>query len=494
MKQSLFLLVLFCISLSYAQAECKKFCVSCKNNTDYICSQIGASCNCDSVIQETEAEETLKAAVKREDSLKIVEQTTQICENKETCSLSIAFISGRLQGIKERKPELPEDSSTILKADSSVTKETIPPQSEKCENFCNSCENNSKSSLCKQIEEECRCAFYAEQKLTEKEKQTEDTLAQMEAFINQRKNMAFFADSVLKLCSSDSLAFVLQVNLGKDYAINSIEKQKENPGISVENDSLEQAKQDSVDAMKAILTASERKIDSTKKVEFITPKEENSEQRIVKKATPKQEKEPLYRGVSFGFSPMSDYEEFGDRMPSSNDSYEASVGFLIRKRLARFFVFQTGLNAIYDYRSLYMDEGYYSYGKTEIDVTQNRISADIPLEFRFGPKGVFLSLLFNIRKPIYDWIDWDASYEERIGSSYNYDGYYYDDISNCSHGFSATSALEFFISAGLGFDITQHVAIAMNVLFFGLTTIDGEVYEDVYEDEFVAKFRLELAF
>ena len=158
-----------------------------------------------------------------------------------------------------------------------------------------------------------------------------------------------------------------------------------------------------------------------------------------------------YLGFALAYESPESYDYYGRSLREYYSGFGLNAGFIFRHYFNRFISFNFGINAIYHNGEYGISVGsyYYNYHLTSFEF--NTIMAEIPLGLRFGiplgssPISLFISTNFHIRKPIYQWLEYDL--------------YVIDWYDDCYDDFAAYSDWEFIHLFGIGIELTRHFSL-----------------------------------
>jgi hypothetical protein len=158
-----------------------------------------------------------------------------------------------------------------------------------------------------------------------------------------------------------------------------------------------------------------------------------------------------YLGLILAYESPESYDYYGRSLREYYSGFGLNAGFIFRHYFNRFISFNFGINAIYHNGEYGISVGsyYYNYHLTSFEF--NTIMAEIPLGLRFGiplgssPISLFISTNFHIRKPIYQWLEYDLYVIDWYNDSY--------------HDVAAYSDWEFIHLFGLGVELTRHFSL-----------------------------------
>ena len=507
--------VLWAITISFADGLCVQFCVDCSRNpAGASCAKIDQVCgNCpailDSIRQDSistvaradsiKREKEIRDSLQKEDVGKLAELLANNCKS-DTCNFEVTVNDGLLGHVRGKK------GNNVVKVDSAVNsiggRPLLPAMSDECQSFCGMCSEQGAQadSMCVKIETQCRCKAYAEQERLLAEKVRTDSVAAVEKALAREDASQKVSNGIFGYCTKKPAASPcsLSVNLlGEKFSAVKILDLSSGKEIAVVVDTVklvvvEEPKADTL-ADTAMVTVNEPRAD-TAKSDTLAPKQ--AEERV-----PTVQK--FYKGVSIAMEMFNEKEVANYRVNSINRSFftfddglstdhiGVSLGFLLRWYLYRYGSFQTGLNVLFHHGDYTIDEEdlyipSIGHGNGEIDYYT--IMAEIPLQFRFGiPLGKikdvspFVSVSTHIRKPIYAWInhyyaDWE--WTARTYDYYNDQYYNYSQYSNTSYNYWGEASYadwEFVDYLGIGLELYRHVTIQWQILVASIRTNVSEI-------------------
>lgn len=457
------LLGIFLLSGSlFASEMCVSLCKPCAENpADSTCARIDSQCHCAAVIDSVQKQELLAAQIKSSATEKLAQNIQDSCK-KSFCAFQIAFSGDSLKTFQRTKIPVSKKRLKFYKldkADSVAAKDTSNIQpialSGECKNFCAFCPaEKSADSNCIRIENLCGCAAFAEREFQIAEKAKADSVQKIEKFIKRKELLKLAADSIYAHYTNAKEASFTVTIRKEDFFIVDIRKSETK--IEEPSNAIISIPQDS----------SKNLSDSLK----INPKQ-NAE--ITTKDKPAQisgeaEKQwrVFYPGISLQIGHIRDNGIAGNDV-SQDFGIFTGLGVSLRAYFYKYGSFQTGINAVYQYANyafIHLGDYYDRFFNGGIEY--HSVSAEIPLEFRFGfPlwKGLcpFASYNFNIRKPIYAWYNWYIASESH---------YYRTDGDEWNSSQYKSSDFDFMGYFGIGLEVYRHISLEFQWLLHSIST------------------------
>jgi hypothetical protein len=165
-----------------------------------------------------------------------------------------------------------------------------------------------------------------------------------------------------------------------------------------------------------------------------------------------KKKSSNYLGFTLAYESPESYDYYGRSLREYYSGFGLNAGFVFRHYFNHFISFNFGINAVYhngEYRISVGSYYYRSYHLTSFEF--NTIMAEIPLGLHLGiplgssPISLFISTNFHIRKPIYQWLEYDLYVIDWYNDSY--------------HDVAAYSDWEFIHLFGLGVELTRRFSL-----------------------------------
>ena len=462
MKNLVLVLFLFSSSL-FANEMCAQLCVPCKENaSDSTCLRIDTLCSCATLLDSIQAKETAKA-----EKIKALKETlkTNLSENcqKEFCAFKVNIQGDELKYFhkaklpKSVKGLVSEAQAEKIATDSTAKPEALIALSAECQNFCGFCPaEKAKDSSCVRIESICKCQAFAEQEARLAEKAKADSLQKFQELFKKTENLSLAADSIYAF-QKNAPDSIVHVTLKKaDLAILDMQTFKEPPKDTVSAAPLAGLPADTAKA----------------------PKDSVQPSRNAPTHVPVAPTENSYRhfylGISAHVGQIYD-KSLLDRKTSRDASITVGLDVFMRSYIYKYGSFQWGLGAVYQYCEYDLDDD----RSSSAGISYHNLVAELPIEFRFGfPIGKafspFISINWNIRKPIYQWYNWFSRYR----NDYYYSDSFGDEWEASSY---ASSDFDFLGFLGLGLEIYRHVSIEWQWLASAKSTYaddKGTPYKD----------------
>lgn len=482
----------FCIPIFFAAPlfageMCATLCTTCSANPmDSVCSGIDSLCYCSDVLDSIRQVEIREARAREFAVAKLSKGMDLLCRRK-FCSLDLQFCGDSLVKIQTAKTPLRIKS----KAHNDSTKieepeEPLLTQTKECRNFCRLCpEEKRNDSNCVQIENICGCRAFAEQTERLAQKAKADSLQKLEGWIARNRNIKASADSVLKFQkeSGDSLFMVTFAT--KDFQILDIRKTEI---------SSPKAPQDTVTS-RAIVALQDS---APKSLQVLTESAVADLDTLQMDSTPKKDKRIFYMGLSLFAGRLVDkdteaYGDYnGDLYLDCAQGFSAGGGFLMRRDFFKYGSFLLGLNAVYQFSHLNVEEDSYSYPYSDPVLRYHKILAEVPLEFRLRiPQkiGPFLSYTMYIRKPICVW--YHLTMDGYSGTYADADSY--DDWMPSGYGYEMGS-FEFLGFVGVGVEFFHRLSVAFQCLLYSEETYRRHSFSESPETIGTWRIKMDLIF
>lgn len=479
----------FCIPIFFAAPlfageMCATLCTTCTTNpTDSICSGIDSLCYCSKVLDSIQQVEIQKAKAQESAVATLSKEIESLCPRK-FCSLELKFHGDSLAEVK--KAQTPLRIKSKAHNDSTKIEEPLLTQTEECRNFCAICpEEKRNDSNCVQIENICGCQAFAEQTERLAQKAKADSLKKIEEWIARNQHLKAAADSVLKFQkeSGDSLFMVTFAT--KDFQILDIRK--------TEISSLK-SPQDTVTS-RAIVALQDS---APKSLQVSIDSTTSDLDTLQMDSIPKKDKRIFYMGLSLfaGRLVDKDTEAYGDHNGDlyldCDQGFSAGGGFLMRWDFFKYGSFLLGLNAVYQFSHLDVEENSYSYPYSDPVLRYHKILAEVPLEFRLRiPRkiGPFLSYTMYIRKPICVW--YHLTMDGYSGTYADADSY--DDWMPSGYGYEMGS-FEFLGFVGVGVEFFHRLSVAFQRLLYSEETYRRHSFSESPETIGTWRIKMDLIF
>ncbi|WP_295073454.1 hypothetical protein [uncultured Fibrobacter sp.] len=471
--QAIFALVLLLTVSLFAQNMCIELCTPCQNKKDQTCKKVDKRCHCAALLDSISTAQASKDAAFAESINKLSDELLQTCD-ETVCARNISFENGLFKEVKQGpSPVSNETKQSLYETKFNNTQpemsriEPLPPMTEECSGFCGDCpvtdkmlkakQPKFKDKFCKKIEQSCKCIDYAINKKQLEEQAKADSVAEFERKLQRIENATALAKQIQKHSINDSACTLTVVFANSEMAALDIQKAKEivkekrsEPAVTVKENIAEKQPIQFQETSKP--TTENEKEDvwasySQKSIAF----QEDSPSSTNKETKTDKVKNSFF-GISLAFASLTTSDFYGQTLRDFDCYFEfgANLGFFHRIYFNRIVSFNYGLNAVFHH-------GWYGI---DHNINFSTIMAEIPLGFRFGiiPLGsqqvsLFLSANFHIRKPIYQWYEFD------LGKSYwDYMDDYWDGSYSYSD-FASFSDWEFINLLGLGIEITRHFSL-----------------------------------
>lgn len=466
-KATVVLFLLLTASI-FAQNMCIELCTPCQNKKDQTCKKVETRCHCTALLDSINAAQASKDAAFAESLNKLSNELQQTC-NEKVCVRDIAFENGQFKEIKQGSSSISSETMQSLyetkfsNVQPEMTRiEPLPPMTEECSGFCGDCpvtdkmlkakQPKFKDKFCKKIEQSCKCIDYAINKKQLEEQTKADSVAEFERKLQRIENSSVLAKQIQEHCSNDSACTLTVIFANSEMTALDIQRAKEIVEEKPEPIKTEIAEENPVEE-KTIEEASVNKSHDSQIVSVQNNNFGSNFHEVNSSNTENSSKKSSsnYLGFALAYESPESYDYYGRSLREYYSGFGLNAGFIFRHYFNRFISFNFGINAIYHNGEYGISVGshYYSYRLASFEF--NTLMAEIPLGLRFGiplgssPISLFISTNFHIRKPIYQWLEYDL-----------YAINWYDD---CYDDFAAYSDWEFIHLFGIGIELTRHFSL-----------------------------------
>jgi hypothetical protein len=470
--QAIFALVLLLTVSLFAQNMCIELCTPCQNKKDQTCKKVDKRCHCAALLDSISAAQASKDAAFAESINKLSDELLQTCD-ETVCARNISFENGLFKEIKQGpSPVSNETKQNLYETKFNNTQpemsriEPLPPMTEECSGFCGDCpvtdkmlkakQPKFKDKFCKKIEQSCKCIDYAINKKQLEEQTKADSVAEFERKLQRIENAAVLAKQIQEHSINDSACTLTVVFANSEMAALDIQRAKE----------IIEKKQEATEETSTLVAAAEKPVEekgieetsvSNLQDTINTSAQSNNfganfhEVNSSNSGNDSKKTKSNYLGLILAYESPESYDYYGRSLREYYSGFGLNAGFIFRHYFNRFISFNFGINAIYHNGEYGISVGsyYYNYHLTSFEF--NTIMAEIPLGLRFGiplgssPISLFISTNFHIRKPIYQWLEYDLYVIDWYNDSY--------------HDVAAYSDWEFIHLFGLGVELTRHFSL-----------------------------------
>lgn len=470
-KATVVLFLLLTASI-FAQNMCIELCTPCQNKKDQTCKKVETRCHCTALLDSINAAQASKDAAFAESLNKLSNELQQTC-NEKVCVRDIAFENGQFKEIKQGSSSISSETMQSLyetkfsNVQPEMTRiEPLPPMTEECSGFCGDCpvtdrmlkakQPKFKDKFCKKIEQSCKCIDYAINKKQLEEQAKADSVAEFERKLQRIENASVLAKQIQEHCSNDSACTLTVVFANSEMAALDIQRAKE----------IIEEKQEATEETSTLVAAAEKPVEekgieetsvSNLQDTINTSAQSNNfganfhEVNSSNSGNDSKKTKSNYLGLILAYESPESYDYYGRSLREYYSGFGLNAGFIFKHYFNRFISFNFGINAIYHNGEYGISVGsyYYNYHLTSFEF--NTIMAEIPLGLRFGiplgssPISLFISTNFHIRKPIYQWLEYDLYVIDWYNDSY--------------HDVAAYSDWEFIHLFGLGVELTRHFSL-----------------------------------
>ena len=447
---------------------CIELCTPCQNKKDQTCKKVDKRCHCAALLDSISAAQASKDAAFAESINRLSDELLQTCD-ETVCARNISFENGLFKEIKQGpSPVSNETKQNLYETKFNNTQpemsriEPLPPMTEECSGFCGDCpvtdkmlkakQPKFKDKFCKKIEQSCKCIDYAINKKQLEEQAKADSVAEFERKLQRIENSSVLAKQIQEHCSNDSACTLTVVFANSEMTALDIQRAKEIVEEKPEPIKTEIAEENPVEE-KTIEEASVNKSHDSQIVSVQNNNFGSNFHEVNSSNTENSSKKSSsnYLGFALAYESPESYDYYGRSLREYYSGFGLNAGFIFRHYFNRFISFNFGINAIYHNGEYGISVGsyYYNYHLTSFEF--NTLMAEIPLGLRLGiplgfsPISLFISTNFHIRKPIYQWLEYDL-----------YAINWYDD---CYDDFAAYSDWEFIHLFGIGIELTRRFSL-----------------------------------